>query len=181
MRDAETAKITMEASLTGHLVFSTLHTNSAAETITRIIDMGIPFYNFSGALLGIVAQRLTRKLCDKCKKPYHPHPDEYANLIDYYNPTWAKRHGLPEFSPDLTLWMRQGCNHCDGQGYYGRIAIHEIIVASENVKKAIRQNPDIDNLLEIALQEGMRTLRMDGVTKILAGITDYEQVSRVCL
>lgn len=181
MRDAETAKITLEASLTGHLVFSTLHTNSAAETITRIIDMGIPFYNFAGALLGIIAQRLTRKLCEKCKKPYHPDPDEYANLIDYYNPVWAKKHGLPDYSPDLTLWMKQGCSQCDGQGYYGRVGIHEIIVASENVKKAIRQNPDIETLIEIALSEGMRTLRMDGITKILSGITDFNQVSRVCL
>ncbi|MGV8058172.1 MAG: ATPase, T2SS/T4P/T4SS family [Smithellaceae bacterium] len=181
MRDAETAKITLEASLTGHLVFSTLHTNSAAETITRIMDMGIPSYNFADALLGIVAQRLTRRLCDKCKKPYHPTQDEYNNLINYYNPIWAKKHGLPDFSPDLTLWMRQGCNYCDGHGYHGRIGIHEIIVASDAMKKAIKQNPDIDNLMAIALSEGMRTLRMDGITKILEGITDYDQVSRVCL
>ena len=181
MRDAETAKITLEASLTGHLVFSTLHTNSAAETITRIIDMGIPFYNFSGALLGIVAQRLTRRLCDKCKKPYHPNVEEYNNLINYYNPAWAKKHGLPDFSPDLTLWMRQGCSHCGDQGYYGRIAIHEIIEASAPVKKAISQSTDVENLTDVALMNGMRTLRMDGVLKILEGITDYDQVSRVCL
>lgn len=181
MRDVETAKITLEASLTGHLVFSTLHTNSAAETITRIMDMGIPFYNFAGALLGIIAQRLTRRLCDKCRKPYHPGPEEYGNLINYYNPVWAKKHGLPGFSPDLTLWKKQGCTHCDGQGYHGRVAIHEIIVASEAVKKSIRQNPDVDHLIEVALAEGMRTLRMDGVTKILEGITDFDQVSRVCL
>ncbi len=181
MRDAETAKITLEASLTGHLVFSTLHTNSAAETITRIIDMGIPFYNFSSALLGIVAQRLTRRLCSECKKPYHPDPEEYENLIEYYNPIWAKKHGLPDYSPDLTLWKRQGCSRCEGQGYYGRIAIHEIIVASDAIKKAIRQNPDVEHLIEVALMEGMRTLRMDGVAKILEGITDFEQVSRVCL
>lgn len=181
MRDVETAKITLEASLTGHLVFSTLHTNSAAETITRIMDMGIPFYNFAGALLGIVAQRLTRRLCDKCKQPYHPDPDEYGNLMNYYNPVWAKKHGVPDYSPDLTLWKRQGCSHCENQGYRGRVAIHEIIVASDAVKKAIRQNPDIENLIEVALVDGMRTLRMDGVMKILEGITDFDQVSRVCL
>jgi type II secretory ATPase GspE/PulE/Tfp pilus assembly ATPase PilB-like protein len=181
IRDAETAKITMEASLTGHLVFSTLHTNSAAETIVRIIDMGIPFYNFADALLGIIAQRLTRRLCDKCKKPYHPDLEEYDRLIHYYDPVWAKKHGLPGYSPDLTLWAPQGCNVCDGKGYYGRIAIHEIIVASAPVKKAIRQNADIENLRETALMEGMRTLRMDGITKVLEGTTDYAQISRVCL
>jgi type II secretory ATPase GspE/PulE/Tfp pilus assembly ATPase PilB-like protein len=145
------------------------------------MDMGIPFYNFASALLGIIAQRLTRRLCDKCRKPYHPGPEEYGNLINYYNPVWAKKHGLPSFSPDLTLWKKQGCTHCDGQGYHGRVAIHEIIVASEAVKKSIRQNPDVDHLIEVALAEGMRTLRMDGVTKILEGITDFDQVSRVCL
>ena len=181
MRDAETAKITLEASLTGHLVFSTLHTNSAAETVTRIIDMGIPVYNFADALLGIIAQRLTRRLCEKCKKPYHPDFEEYENLIHYYDPVWAKKHGLPEYSPDFTLWMRQGCSYCEGKGYYGRVGIHEIITATAAVKKAIKQSPDVDDLTQIALQEGMRTLRMDGVTKILQGITDYEQVSRVCL
>lgn len=181
MRDVETAKITLEASLTGHLVFSTLHTNSAAETITRIMDMGIPFYNFAGALLGIVAQRLTRRLCDKCKQPYHPDADEYGNLLNYYHPGWAKTHGLPDYTPDLTLWKRQGCGHCENQGYRGRVAIHEIIVASDAVKKAIRQNPDVENLIEVALMEGMRTLRMDGVMKILEGVTDFDQVSRVCL
>jgi type II secretory ATPase GspE/PulE/Tfp pilus assembly ATPase PilB-like protein/FixJ family two-component response regulator len=181
MRDVETAKITLEASLTGHLVFSTLHTNSAAETITRIMDMGIPFYNFAGALLGIVAQRLTRRLCEQCKKPYHPDADEYDNLMSYYHPGWAKTHGLPDYTPDLTLWKRQGCSYCENQGYRGRVAIHEIIVASDAVKKAIRQNPDVENLIEVALTEGMRTLRMDGVMKILEGVTDFDQVSRVCL
>jgi len=181
MRDSETAKITLEASLTGHLVFSTLHTNSAAETVIRIIDMGIPFYNFADAVLGMIAQRLTRRLCDKCKKSYHPDPEEYENLINYYNPIWAKKHELPDYTPDFTLWMRQGCSHCEGRGYYGRIALHEIIVASASIKKALRQNIDVGNLTELALMEGMRTLRMDGVMKILEGITDYEQVSRVCL
>ncbi|MDD5168818.1 MAG: ATPase, T2SS/T4P/T4SS family [Syntrophales bacterium] len=181
MRDAETAKITLEASLTGHLVFSTLHTNSAAETIVRIIDMGIPFYNFADALLGIVAQRLTRRLCNQCKQPYHPDEEEYNNLRHYYDPIWAKKHGLPDLSPETTLWKPKGCSLCNGKGYYGRIALHEIIVASPSVKKAIRQGAAVEDINEISLGDGMRTLRMDGITKVLEGITDHEQVSRVCL
>ncbi len=181
MRDVETAKITMEASLTGHLVFSTLHTNSAAETIVRIIDMGIPFYHFADALLGIVAQRLTRRLCENCKKPYHPDREEYDRLINFYDPVWAKKHELPGYTSEFTLWMPQGCSRCEGKGYYDRIAIHEIIEASAPVKNAIRHNVDIGQLTNVALENGMRTLRMDGVMKILQGITDYEQVARVCL
>ncbi len=181
MRDVETAKITLEASLTGHLVFSTLHTNSAAETITRIIDMGIPFYNFAGAILGIIAQRLTRRLCDKCKSPYHPEREEYNELISYYNAAWAEKHGLPSYSENLTLYKPHGCSQCDNSGYRGRIAVHEIIEASDTIRTAIRQNPDVDHIIDMALAEGMRTLRMDGVVKIFEGITDFKQVSRVCL
>lgn len=181
MRDAETAKIALEASLTGHLVFSTLHTNSAAETVVRIIEMGIPFYNFADALLGIVAQRLARRLCDRCKQPYHPDREEYDELMNYYDPKWGGVDKLPDFSPGVSLWKREGCSVCNGSGYYDRIAIHEIILAKEDVKKAIRHNVDVEELKNVALREGMRTLRMDGVMKIMQGVTDYEQVKRVCL
>ncbi len=181
MRDAETAKISLDSSLTGHLVFSTLHTNSAAETIIRIIEMGIPFYNFADAILGIVAQRLVRKLCEKCKTTYHPEREEYDELLNYYGIKWAAEHGLPEFSPDLTLWRRSECDFCNGTGYYGRVALHEIMVATANVKKAIRHNENVEDLKEVALKDGMRTLQMDGVLKILQGITDFGQVKRVCL
>jgi type II secretory ATPase GspE/PulE/Tfp pilus assembly ATPase PilB-like protein len=181
MRDVETAKIGLEASLTGHLVFSTLHTNSAAETIVRIIEMGIPFYNFADALLGIIAQRLARKLCHKCKTPYHPNREEYDALMNYYDPKWANEHKVTDYSPGFTLWAKQGCSFCNGIGYYGRIALHEIIVATENVKKAIRRQLDADKLKKVALSDGMRTLRMDGVMKIMQGFTDFEQVKQVCL
>jgi type II secretory ATPase GspE/PulE/Tfp pilus assembly ATPase PilB-like protein len=181
MRDEETAKIGLEASLTGHLVFSTLHTNSAAETVVRLIEMGMPFYNCADALLGIVAQRLVRRLCEKCKKPYHPEREEYDELINYYDQKWAKEHKLVDFSQEITLWRRQGCSFCNESGYYDRIPIHEIIVATADIKTAIRHNTDADELKNVALREGMRTLRMDGVMKIMQGMTDFEQVKRVCL
>lgn len=181
MRDAETAKTAIEASLTGHLVFSTLHTNSAPETVVRLIEMGMDPYNFADAMLGILAQRLARRLCDQCRQPYTPSRDEYDNLRHAYGETWFARHGLPEYGPELTLMRPVGCRNCNQTGYRGRIAIHELLTTSEAIKTGIKKNMLAEDLRDLAIGDGMTTLRMDGIHKVFQGITDLDQVLRVCL
>jgi len=179
MRDVETAKIAIEASLTGHLVFSTLHTNSAPETAVRLIEMGMDPYNFSDALIGIIAQRLARKLCD-CKKPYHPEREEYEDIVLGYGKEWFAAHKMPYHLPELFFMRKNGCEKCGGTGYKGRIAFHELLTGTKKVKEAIKKSIDVDHLRDLAIEEGMRTLRMDGIMKVFQGITDYEQVNKVC-
>ncbi|MCX7635213.1 MAG: ATPase, T2SS/T4P/T4SS family, partial [Syntrophales bacterium] len=181
MRDFETAKTAIEASLTGHLVLSTLHTNSAIETIQRLIEMGVDHLNFADALLGILAQRLARRLCDKCKTPYQPSPEEYERMVYHYNAYWWERHGLGPYRPDVLLWRRVGCHDCNGTGYRGRLAIHELVMGTKSLKQIIKDRAHIDKILDVALEEGMRTLLMDGISKVLQGHTDMEQVFKVCI
>jgi type II secretory ATPase GspE/PulE/Tfp pilus assembly ATPase PilB-like protein len=181
MRDAETAKIAIEASLTGHLVFSTLHTNSAPETVVRLIEMGMDPYNFSDALLGILAQRLARRLCEHCKKPYHPDREEYDELVRSYGKEWFAAHKMADYLPELSFMKKEGCEKCGGIGYKGRIAFHELLIGTKTVKDAIKKNTGVEQLRSLAIEEGMRTLRMDGIMKVFRGITDYEQVNKVCL
>ncbi|OHB33782.1 MAG: type II secretion system protein E [Desulfuromonadaceae bacterium GWC2_58_13] len=181
MRDAETAKTAIEASLTGHLVFSTLHTNSAPETVVRLIEMGMDPVNFAEAMLGVLAQRLARKLCSECKEPYHPGRQEYDELVRQYGKTWFEIHKLPEYSTELTLMRKVGCDHCEGTGYSGRVGIHELLVGSDTLKKAIKQEASAEELRNLGLQEGMMTLKMDGIAKVFMGVTDLDQVLRVCL
>ena len=181
MRDAETAKIAIEASLTGHQVFSTLHTNSAAETVVRLIEMGMDPFNFANALIGILAQRLARRICSKCKESYQPEPDELNELIQTYGAALYQKHGLPMNASEVTLYRSEGCDHCGGTGYRGRVSIHELLVASEPIRKGIKANMSLEDLRDLAIDEGMRTLKMDGIDKILAGHTDLEQILRVCM
>jgi type II secretory ATPase GspE/PulE/Tfp pilus assembly ATPase PilB-like protein len=180
MRDMETAQTAIEASLTGHLVFSTLHTNNAPETVTRLIEMGLEPFNFAEALLCIVAQRLTRRLCNNCKETYHPTQEDFDNLVQFYDQHWYKKHEMPIYSEDLSLKKAKGCKNCDN-GYKGRISVLELLANSHNIKKAIINKASADDLKNIALQEGMKTLRMDGIEKVYLGDTDMEQVTRVCL
>lgn len=181
MRDEETAKIAIEASLTGHLVLSTLHTNSAPETAVRLIEMGMDPYNFSDALLGILAQRLARKLCEYCKKPYHPSREEYEEIVRGYGKEWFEAHKMKAYSPELSFMKREGCEKCGKTGYHGRIAFHELLIGTKKIKDALKKSTGAERLLELALEEGMRTLRMDGILKVFQGITDYDQVNKVCL
>jgi len=181
MRDVETAKIAIEASLTGHLVFSTLHTNSAPETAVRLIEMGMDPYNFSDALLGILAQRLARRLCEHCKKPYHPSREEYEEIIHGYGKEWFEAHKMQEYSPKLSFMKREGCEKCGKTGYHGRIAFHELLIGTKKIKDALKKSTGTEHLREVAIEEGMRTLRMDGILKVFQGITDYDQVNKVCL
>jgi type II secretory ATPase GspE/PulE/Tfp pilus assembly ATPase PilB-like protein len=181
MRDVETAKIAIEASLTGHLVLSTLHTNSAPETAVRLVDMGMDPFNFADALLGILAQRLARRLCDHCKKSVRPKRETYDILIaDFEHSAGRLSEQLPAYE-DAVLMVRSGCEHCGGSGYKGRIAIHELMLGSATIKNAIRQGLGVAELLRTALAEGMWPLRADGILKVFQGYTDLEQISRVCL
>jgi type II secretory ATPase GspE/PulE/Tfp pilus assembly ATPase PilB-like protein len=181
MRDPETAKIAIEASLTGHLVLSTLHTNSAPETAVRLIEMGLDSFNFADALLGILAQRLAKRLCDHCKRAVQPKREIYDALVaEFDRVVGQKLDLLPRFE-EARLMEKVGCEKCGGSGYRGRIAIHELMTGIPLIKSAIRQVTGVDELRQIALEQGMWTLKMDGIMKVLCGETDMEQVLKVCI
>ena len=180
MRDEETASIGIEASLTGHLVFSTLHTNSAPETITRLLDMGLNPLNFSDAFLGVLAQRLTRRLCKDCREEYPLTKDEYEMInVDFGEKYWAQT-GI-EYSPDLTLFRAVGCDSCSNTGYRGRMGIHELMEGTPKIKLMIKKQANTELLFAQAMKEGMSTLRQDGIMKVFKGITDMAEVRRVCI
>lgn len=179
MRDEETASIGVEASLTGHLVFSTLHTNSAPETVTRLLDMGLNPLNFSDAFLGVLAQRLVRRLCS-CKKEYHPDEEEFEAIVEDYGKKDFARTGI-EYTKDLKLYRPGSCEKCSGTGYKGRMGIHELMEGTSAIKKLIKQSADTDVLFRTALDEGMSTLKQDGIVKVFAGQTDLAEVRRVCI
>jgi type II secretory ATPase GspE/PulE/Tfp pilus assembly ATPase PilB-like protein len=179
MRDHETAAIGIEASLTGHLVFSTLHTNSAPETITRLLDMEIDPFNFADALLGIMAQRLVRTLCPKCKEAYTPSPDEFQEIVMMYGEKWFPRTGIN--AADAKLYNAKGCKDCNNTGYKGRMGVHELLVGSDDVKKAVMRRAPIDELRELALEQGMTTLLQDGIIKAFKGLTDIKQARAIAV
>ncbi len=180
MRDHETAAIGIEASLTGHLVFSTLHTNSAPETIVRLLDMEIDPFNFADALLGIMAQRLVRTLCAACKEEYPPSAEEFAELVREYGAEHWDRVGI-SYSPSLRLCRANGCAKCGDSGYKGRMGIHELLVASDDMKRMIQKRASVEEMRKQAVAEGMTTLLQDGIIKVLRGQTDFQQVRAVCI
>jgi type II secretory ATPase GspE/PulE/Tfp pilus assembly ATPase PilB-like protein len=180
MRDHETAATGIEASLTGHLVFSTLHTNSAPETITRLLDMEIDPFNFADALLGIMAQRLVRTLCKDCKEEYVPSQEEFAELMQEYGLEHWDKLGL-RYSPDFKLYRPKGCAKCGNTGYKGRMGIHELLVATDELKRMIQKRTPIEDLRKQALRDGMTTLLQDGIQKVIKGVTDFKQVRAVCI
>jgi type II secretory ATPase GspE/PulE/Tfp pilus assembly ATPase PilB-like protein len=180
MRDEETASIGIEASLTGHLVFSTLHTNSAPETVTRLLDMGLNPLNFSDAFLGVLAQRLTRCLCKDCMEENPVTKDEYEMIyVDYGEKYWAQT-GI-EYSPDLTLFRPVGCDTCSNTGYRGRMGIHELMEGTPKIKLMIKKQANTEMIFAQAMKEGMATLRQDGIKKVFQGLTDMSEVRRVCI
>jgi len=180
MRDKETTHIGIEASLTGHLVFSTLHTNSAPESITRLLDLGMDPFNFADAILGIMAQRLVRTLCNKCKQPYHPSQAEYDELVREYGANEFERVKIP-YSDDLTLYKANGCPECNNTGYLGRMGLHELLVGTDAMKKLIQMKATMDDIRDQAIKDGMTTLKQDGVEKVFRGYTDLLQVRKVCM
>ncbi len=197
-RDKETVSMGIEASLTGHLVFSTLHTNSAPESITRLLDMGMDPFNFADALLGILAQRLARRLCD-CKEAYHPNTSEINSFIVEYadelrhTPAWkadfsgeaqklfedwVERYGN---NGKLRFYKPVGCDNCNKTGYKGRLGLHELLIADDRIKKLVQERARVAEIFAAAVESGMRTLKMDGMEKILLGQTDLKQVRSVCI
>ncbi|MEE8206313.1 MAG: GspE/PulE family protein, partial [Nitrospinaceae bacterium] len=180
MRDVETCSIGLEASLTGHLVMSTLHTNSAPETVTRLIDMGMNPINFSDALILIVAQRLVKTLCKHCKKDYHPSRDEFDRLANEYGRIEFLKLGV-KYSDDFKLKKPVGCKHCGQSGYLGRTGLFELLEGTPSIKRLIMRRALVEEIQEQATQDGMTTLKQDGIQKILKGQCDYKQVSAVCV
>lgn len=180
MRDFETAKTGVEASLTGHLVFSTLHTNSAPETVTRLLDMGIDPLNFADALLGILAQRLVRTLCKKCKEAYHPTEAEYQVIAESFGAELFAQQNIP-YTDDLTLYRPKGCEICDKSGYKGRVGIHELLLGTDEMKRRIQKHASVEEMRDLAIEQGMTTLLQDGILKSFQGVTDFVQVRRVCI
>jgi type II secretory ATPase GspE/PulE/Tfp pilus assembly ATPase PilB-like protein len=186
MRDEETARIGIEASLTGHLVFSTLHTNSAPESIVRLLDMGVQPFNFADSLLGVLAQRLVKRLCPKCRSSEPLEAGALADLAAEYcaetalEPDtvladWHRRYGK-----QLELPRPQGCPECNSTGYRGRLGIHELLTNSAKMRPLIRHSAGVDELRAAAMSEGLRTLRQDGIEKCLQGLTDLAEVRAAC-
>jgi type II secretory ATPase GspE/PulE/Tfp pilus assembly ATPase PilB-like protein len=180
MRDEETAATAIEASLTGHLVFSTLHTNNAPETVTRLLDMGLNPLNFAEALLGVLAQRLVRRLCENCRKEYHPSREQFEEIVSDYGKEDFEAAGV-KYGPDLTLYNPEGCEECSGTGYRGRVGVYELLYGSDVIKRMIKKQADTHLILEQAIKEGMSTMKQDAIMKVFQGITDISEVRRVCV
>lgn len=176
MRDKETAYSGIEASLTGHLVLSTLHTNSAPETITRLLDLGIDPVNFSDACIGILAQRLIRTLCSNCKTKVKATETELEFLKRQYGEEFIDELG---FSEDIYLHKAKGCSECDDTGYSGRTGVHELLTMTPQLRQLIFKNASIPAMKSLAMQEGMRTLTQDAVLKVLAGDADIAQIQSI--
>jgi len=200
MRDKETVGTGIEASLTGHLVFATLHTNSAPESIIRLLDMGMDPFNFADALLGILAQRLAKRLCGKCKKSHVATKEELDGLAEEYalelmnTETWKKdpkkaraaleeewRKEFANEKGEIMLYEPVGCEVCGGGGYKGRVGLHELLIGTDAIKKNIQEHARVAEMFATALETGMRTLKQDGIEKVLMGITDIHQVRAVCI
>lgn len=190
MRDSETAHIAIEASLTGHMVMSTLHTNSAPESVIRMLDMGLDPFNFADALVGVLSQRLARRLCPDCKQPHTPDAEELQQIAtDYAAGTglapesllapWRSRF-VPAGASGWVLYRAQGCSHCDHTGYKGRVGIYELMAASPGIKKLIQTRAPVDQLFEAATAQGMLRLLQYGLLKVLEGVTDQRSVRGAC-
>ena len=180
MRDKETASIAVEASLTGHLVFSTLHTNNAPETITRLRDMGINPLNFSDAFQAVLAQRLARVLCNKCRKKYHPSDEDIYVIKTLYGKEHFDSSEL-ELTPDTVIYQTEGCDDCYETGYKGRLGIHELMEGTKEIKRMIKKEATPEELFIQASNQGMTTLVQDGIVKVLEGLTDITEIQRVCV
>jgi type II secretory ATPase GspE/PulE/Tfp pilus assembly ATPase PilB-like protein len=181
MRDRETARTGIEASLTGHLVFSTLHTNNAPESIVRLLDMGMDPFNFSDAIICILAQRLLPVLCPHCKKPFHPSEADFEALVREYDPNVLRRNVGIDFSEKRVLFKAVGCDKCRQTGYAGRMALHELLIGSDEIKRLIQTGASVEILRKQAIKDGMTTLKQDGIEKVLAGYCDMRHVREVCI
>jgi len=180
MRDKETAEIGIEASLTGHLVLSTLHTNSAVETVTRLLDMGCDSFSFADAMLGVLAQRLTRRICKDCTEQYVGTPAEYEEIRQGYGPEYWDKLGIPQDNT-FRLARGKGCETCKRTGFKGRVALHELLLGSDKLKRMVQTKARTEEMLKAAIEEGMTTLMQDGVHKALMGHTTFKEVKAVAI
>ncbi len=180
MRDKETAEIGIEASLTGHLVLSTLHTNSSVETITRLLDMGCDSFSFADAMLGVMAQRLAKRICKDCKESYHPPQEEFDELRQGYGPEMWDKRGI-HYDDHFKLFRGKGCEACNHSGHKGRIALHELLLGTDRMKRMIQNKAKTEEMVNAAIEEGMSTLVQDGIEKVLQGLTTYKQVKAVAI
>ncbi len=180
MRDKETAEIGIEASLTGHLVMSTLHTNSAVETITRLLDMGCDSFSFADAMLGVLAQRLTRRICKDCKEQYVGTAIEYEEIRQGYGSEHWDKLGIPQDNT-FRLARGKGCETCNRTGFKGRVALHELLLGSDKIKHMIQTKARTEDMLQAAIAAGMTTLMQDGVQKTLLGHTTFKEVKAVAI
>jgi type IV pilus assembly protein PilB len=166
IRDPETALIAVQAALTGHLVFSTLHTNDAPSTITRLVNIGVEAYLVAASVQAVLAQRLVRKVCTHCKEPYEPSD--------------AIRHAVEEAAGEVeTFYRGTGCSKCRNSGFNGRIGLYELLVPDDSLRDAITGKPNVNELRQLAVDAEMQTLRKDGMSKVRAGLTTVEEVFRV--
>ncbi len=180
MRDLETAGAAIEASLTGHMVFSTLHTNNAPETLTRLLDMGLDPYTFGDSLLGVLAQRLLRTLCKECKERYTPDQAEFDKLkLEFGDDAlWAKQGYVRE---KVELCRARGCERCNKSGYKGRAGIHELLAVDDEIRQMIYSKQLSSKIREVGIKKGMVLLKQDGIRKIMKGLTDLGEVRSVCM
>ncbi|MCB1998066.1 MAG: Flp pilus assembly complex ATPase component TadA, partial [Rhodoferax sp.] len=174
---------------TGHLVLSTLHTNSAAETVTRLLDMGMDPFNFADSLLGVLAQRLVRRLCPKCVSAQPASEAEIDELADDWLHAWPDAETRPAKADLLASWTARhaqdgrlrlhhakGCSACDHTGFKGRVALHELMTVTRGIKRLIQSGARAEEVLSLAMNEGLRSLRQDGIEKVLQGVTTIEEV-----
>ena len=166
IRDRDTAQIAVQASLTGHMVFSTLHTNDAPGAVTRLLDMGLEPFLVTSTVVGVMAQRLVRALCPQCRAPYEATPEDLAAL--HLRPEEIEHH----------LMRAVGCDACQGIGFKGRVGLYELLVMSEGLRPLILERASVSDIQATARTEGMRTLRQDGISKVLAGMTTVEEMIR---
>ena len=181
MRDAETARIGIEASLTGHLVLSTLHTNSACESIIRLLDLGMDPFHFADAVRCVLAQRLVQTLCEECKESYPPSREEFDGLVREYGPEAFWQDSVAVFSERLLLFRPKGCPSCGGTGYRGRMGIHELLMGSEKIRQMVQKRVSVEALRCQAASEGMVSLKQDGIRKVFSGHCDLFQIRKVCI
>jgi type II secretory ATPase GspE/PulE/Tfp pilus assembly ATPase PilB-like protein len=180
MRDKETAEIGIEASLTGHLVLSTLHTNSAVETVTRLLDMGCDSFSFADAMLGVLAQRLARRVCKDCKEQYTGTKEEYDEIRQGYGPDLWDKLAIPH-DTSFRLSRGKGCETCNRNGFKGRVALHELLLGTDTLKRLIQTKAKTEEMVKAAIEEGMTTLMQDGIQKCLQGLTTFKEVKAVAI
>ncbi len=167
IRDTETAKIAAQAALTGHLVLSTLHTNNAVQSVTRLIDLGVEPFLVAPSIIGVMAQRLVRRICEYCKEPYPLTPQQIDDLF------------LWDGKTKVVFYRGRGCAQCGNSGYKDRIAIHEVLIVDEETKSAVSRGASVLEIQKTALSKGLKTMRYDGLMKVLRGLTTIEEIDRV--